>query len=228
LRRGLTAIIFIVATLFSPSLATATLQIFSEKTDFLATTGAISATGQLPDLGGIPGDAAASQTVGTVTFTISPPSRDFYIGLIGGDWTTRLPGPDIAISDVENLNADFPAPIYACGFDFVKPWNDPNVNTTPGPSTFTVTLKNAGIEVGRFTFTPPYDQALFYGAWSDAAFNRVEIRETIGGIDNEFWNQFYTGTTPLGSSPPVPLPSTVLLLGSALLGLAGWRRFRKS
>lgn len=26
---------------------------------------------------------------------------------------------------------------------------------------------------------------------------------------------------------PVPLPSTVLLLGSGLLGLAGWRRFRK-
>jgi hypothetical protein len=27
---------------------------------------------------------------------------------------------------------------------------------------------------------------------------------------------------------PVPLPPTVLLLGSGLLGLAGWRRFRKS
>jgi hypothetical protein len=27
---------------------------------------------------------------------------------------------------------------------------------------------------------------------------------------------------------PVPLPSTVLLLGPGLLGLAGWRRFRKS
>ena len=28
-------------------------------------------------------------------------------------------------------------------------------------------------------------------------------------------------------STEVPLPSTVLLLGSGLLGLAGWRRFRK-
>jgi hypothetical protein len=30
-----------------------------------------------------------------------------------------------------------------------------------------------------------------------------------------------------GVDPPVPLPSTVVLLGSGLLGLAGWRRFRK-
>lgn len=32
---------------------------------------------------------------------------------------------------------------------------------------------------------------------------------------------------PLPPGPPVPLPPTVLLLGSGLLGLAGWRRFRK-
>jgi hypothetical protein len=31
-----------------------------------------------------------------------------------------------------------------------------------------------------------------------------------------------------GSIDVVPLPPTVLLLGSGLIGLAGWRRFRKS
>jgi hypothetical protein len=34
------------------------------------------------------------------------------------------------------------------------------------------------------------------------------------------------GTTA-GSPSPIPLPSTMILLGSSLLGLAGWRRFRK-
>jgi hypothetical protein len=28
-------------------------------------------------------------------------------------------------------------------------------------------------------------------------------------------------------SPIVPIPGSVLLLGSGLLGLAGWKRFRK-
>jgi len=31
-----------------------------------------------------------------------------------------------------------------------------------------------------------------------------------------------------GVAPAVPIPPTVLLLGSGLLGLVGWRRFRKS
>ena len=36
--------------------------------------------------------------------------------------------------------------------------------------------------------------------------------------DYKFWSY---------SQTPVPLPPTVLLFGSGLLGLAGWRRFRK-
>jgi hypothetical protein len=50
-----------------------------------------------------------------------------------------------------------------------------------------------------------------------------------------FWSSYETSSfTGLGiriydnSCPPVPLPSAVWLLGSGLLGLGGWRRFRKS
>ena len=34
------------------------------------------------------------------------------------------------------------------------------------------------------------------GVWSDSFFNRIEIRETIGGNGNEFFGQFYQGMTP--------------------------------
>jgi hypothetical protein len=38
----------------------------------------------------------------------------------------------------------------------------------------------------------------------------------------------YTFTMGQHDSPRVPIPGTVLLLGSSLLGLVGWRRLRKS
>ena len=107
--------------------ASAAITVFNDKTTFLIDTGATSATGPLPNLGLIPGDAAASQTVGTVTFTITPPSSELYIGAAGVtpvpglDWTTINPGPDIAISDIENLNVDLSSPVFSLGFDFVEP-----------------------------------------------------------------------------------------------------------
>ena len=44
---------------------------------------------------------------------------------------------------------------------------------------------------------------------------------TWTGSSPEFWNGFTVGS-------PVPIPPSALLLGSGLLGLVGWRRFRKS
>lgn len=38
---------------------------------------------------------------------------------------------------------------------------------------------------------------------------------------------FRTYVDPVPESGPVPIPSTLLLLGPGLLGLAGWRKFRK-
>jgi hypothetical protein len=196
---------------------------YSDRTAFLAATGATSATGALPNLGLLAGGAAATATVGSVTFSITLPSYELYLGaggdptVVNQDWTLRLPGADIAISDVENLNADLAASVFALGFDFAEPENDPNRGVAPFvDSTFLVTLLQGLIPVGTFTFNEPNDSAAFVGVWSDMSFDRVEIRESVGGTENEFFGQFYTSTRALGA---VPEPTTCLIWG--MLGLLG-------
>jgi hypothetical protein len=65
--------------------------------------------------------------------------------------------------------------------------------------------------------------AAFVGVQSSSTFNRVEIRETIGGSSNEFFGQVYTATTLVEN----PEPSTVLLLGMGSGTLLLWGRYRK-
>src|SRR5437867_3835350 len=77
--------------------STASLTTFSDLSSFLAATGATSATGSIPELGLLPGGADARQTLGTATFSISPPSFELYMGAAAfseADWTVRLFGPD--------------------------------------------------------------------------------------------------------------------------------------
>lgn len=204
--------------------------IFSDKATFLAATGATSATGPLSDVGLIPGGPAATVTVGKVTFTIAGPSFQLFIGLGGDcmsvpgcDWTPLLPGPDIAISDIENLNADLSmsGPVTAMGFDFVKPIKGFSDVANPGPSEFTVTLLNGGNLVSSFVFdTPsaafPADTADFVGVMASNPFNRMQIRETTGGIDDEYFGQFYTAS--------VPEPTSISLICSGLVGVISLKR----
>ena len=206
--------------------ASAAITVFNDKTTFLTTTSATSATGPLPNLGKIVGDAAASQTVGTVTFTITPPSSELYVGAAGVnpvpglDWTAINPGPDIAISDIENLNADLSSPVFSLGFDFVEPTTGFGCNnTTCVDSTFSVTLKNCPTTVDSFQFNAPNDVLAFVGVQSDTAFDRVEIREITGNNDDEYFGEFYTSESlpsdeVIGGSL-LPLNTTVLLLAGA-------------
>jgi hypothetical protein len=193
-------------TLLAASLANpaqAAVSAYSDKASFLADSSATQAT-----LAFSTGVLGTSVTSGSVTFNQVGASTIAF-----GDWTSRLPGTEISTSSFENLDVAFATPVQAFGFDFVEPQFDPNVNAAFVDSTFTVTLLQGASPVGSFTFNAPNDTAAFVGAISSVAFNSVQIRETTGGIENEFFGQFYTAATV-----PVPEPAGWALW---LAGLAG-------
>lgn len=65
----------------------------------------------------------------------------------------------------------------------------------------------------------------FYDTWSED--ETIVWKEFRGMLTGREWGVAYA-TFVVPVSAPVPVPPTVLLLGSGLLGLVGWRRFRKS
>jgi hypothetical protein len=203
--------------LLAPALpADAALIVYSNKGAFLADTGATSATGPLPNVGAV----GPGYTVGSVSFTTL--SGQFFIGTAGtglSDWSVTLPGNNIAISDIENFRSDLASPVYALGFDFFEPNQNGGVTDSCfAPcvdSTFRVDLFLGASPVGSFFYNAPDATAAFVGVWTDQLFNRADIIETVGGIDDEYWGEFYTGGTSA-----VPEPASMLLLASGLGALA--------
>ncbi len=163
-----------------------------DKTGFLNTTGAISATGPLPLI-----NAGSPHTINSLTFFNSN-------GLIFGEFTSLLPGNELAVSDKESLTVEIDAPVFAFGFDFVDP------DTTDG--SFTMTLKNGALTVASFAFAAHASNvASFIGVSSDTAFDLVEIVDVQVLNRNEFWGEFFTN-----SNSSVPEPSSIILFTGAL------------
>ena len=200
--------------LLGASAAQAGISVYNDQAAFLSATGASSATGALPSLTG-------SRNV-----------YGFWVGGLGAyqpsDWTTLLPGHEIAINHVENLDVVFDAPVFSAGFGFAEPGPQPPANgSSPyannasypfADSTFTVTLKAGASVVGAFSFNAPDETGSFVGVWSHLAFDRMDIRETVGGIEDDYFGEFYSGAVAM----PVPEPGTWALLAAGL-GLLAWR-----
>ncbi|MBN8644881.1 MAG: hypothetical protein J0L61_06510 [Planctomycetes bacterium] len=187
--RTAVSVVVCSAALSVASTASAAFVEYSDLASFIADTSATSASGSLA----LP-HSAPDFTWGSVRVTIPSGST-----MALGEWTSRLDA-EFAISGSENVNYDFAAPVFAAGFRFVEPQFDPNVNAPFSESTFRVTLLNAGSAVHTFDVTRPNDVATFIGIAGDAAFDRMEVREIAGGVENEFFGEVFTAIPAPGAA----------------------------
>lgn len=137
-----------------------------------------------------------------MTFTLGAGATAIIFGLGGNeDWTERTAGHDMAISGFESFNLALDAPVFSLGFEFVEPQLDPNVNGPFMESTFQVRVYSGGSHLGTVHFERPNDSLQFVGLHSDTAFDRIEVQEVVGGLENDFFGQFWTGQRALGDCP---------------------------
>jgi hypothetical protein len=201
--------------------------VYSNEAAFLADTGATSAMPfGFPNLGSA---TPPTLVVGSITFRSPPPSSivSGNLGLAIADWSSLLPGFDLAISGPEDLDIIASGPVSALGLPIVEPSVSGEAtdtcNTTPCiDSTFSATLMNGSVTVGSFTFNPPNDVRSFIGVSSTIPFDRLIIRETVGSNENEYFGPVFTAAVV-----SVPEPSTLALLGVGLLGLGFVGRRKK-
>ncbi len=219
-----------------------TINLYGNKAAFLTATGAASVSGLIPNTG-YQGTGAVSlpNSAAVPRVTFDSLSGSVYFGTAGlnqaqfaaGQWSSLIPGNDIAISGPESMavSLTLSASAFALGFDFHEPGFDRTTVVTdtcniPGggndciDSTFTLTLYSSGSSIGSTTFNATDDVLAFVGIHTDMAFDRLDIVETTGGAENEYFGQFYAGTTA------VPEPATLAILGLGLAGIGFGRRNR--
>jgi hypothetical protein len=117
-----------------------------------------------------------------------------------------------------NVNTEFPNGVF---------------NT---PTTMTMPIPMNGLNLGLMLFGPTFKTGTLSGndlpTWMNTSqFDTMTPGLIMGAVYQEASDgssYFFNFGNPGELPPNVPLPSTLLLLGSGLLGCAGWRRFMKN
>ena len=169
------------------------------------------------------GSQLTNATVDTLTFDRVEPNT-FNIN----HFTNLIPENELSFNGIENVNITIAENVNFFGFEFVEPEIDispisgePSVNEPFFESVFELSLFDDNQFITSLEFARPNDLLTFVGVGSDIAFNKVQVRETIGTADNEFFGTFYTGTgsTATTPEPPASVPEPVNSAGFlAVLG----------
>ncbi len=223
---GLRHIVVFTTLFISNAASSAIVQTYISKSDFLSDTGAISATGALPNLGNV----GTSVTLGDITITNvnASANKDIFVGTGNAtDWTTRTPGNDIALSGNEDFNISLATAALSFGFDVVEPTGSLDISGFTNNSIFEISLFSGGssgtlIGSDQFTLLGSVfgnDLVEFIGVTADSAFDFITVREIVSpdGNTNDFFGEFYTVAA-------VPIPASIWLFGTAIIGLIGLNR----
>jgi hypothetical protein len=124
----------------------------------------------------------------------------------------RLPGVGTGNTG-PTIDITFDAPITALGFD----WKDVD-------STDSYTLNVLDQSYGSVAPWPYRRGDGFFGLISDTAFSTITL---VSGPNKGGIVEPMSLDNLVHNAPMVPLPGSLLLLGTGLVGLAEWRRFRK-
>jgi hypothetical protein len=162
-----------------------------------------------------------------------PPNLKRVNRLYRDDYTDLLPGNEITASGPDGMDIWLAPEAYSLGFWFAEPTTGatgPDASSPFIDSVFEVSLNRhepsnqPPIEFTEsFNFNVENDSAAFVGIWSDTPIKMLAVKELVDDPSDEFFGDWYAGSTPYVSTIPEPSTLTIWsMLG--LVGFGAWRR----